>query len=271
MNKEAGTYRVRAEGENVRLYNVNQQVVVNEFLEAVDIDQVAKIGEPFVGDHLSFKIEFPEDRRYNKDSDYYFYINSLDALVKMYQAITLAEPMSDASNIVTLGIVGEVVSKQRNYLDKLMSTYIEGELYKQQQKGLKTINFIDNQIGSVSDSLKQVESRYGEFPWYQWRHDERWDHQRCLFQDRSRLEDERSAVMQKRQYCATILEKLRSSEDFRNVAAPSSSGIDDPVLNNLVIQLTQLYADLAAQNLSTMKSNPTIIAMERKIQNIKVP
>jgi len=269
VNKEAGTYRVRAKAENVRLYNVNQQAVVDEFLEKVDIDQVAKIGDPFVGDRLSFKIEFPEDRKYNKDSDYYFYINSLDALVKMYQATTLAEPMSDASNIVMLGIVGEVVSKQRNYLDKLMSTFIEGELYKQQQKGLKTINFIDNQIGSVSDSLKQVESSMENFRGTSGGMMSAGITSDALFQDRSRLEDERSAVMQKRQYCTTILDKLRSSEDFRNVAAPSSSGIDDPVLNNLVIQLTQLYADLAAQNLSTMKSNPTIIAMERKIQNIK--
>ncbi|MBK6626149.1 MAG: polysaccharide biosynthesis tyrosine autokinase [Flavobacteriales bacterium] len=265
----AGTYRVKAEGKNVRLYNVKRQEVVSEFMEQVDIDQTAKVGEPFVGDKLSFHIEFPEDRRYDTESDYYFYINSLEGLTKLYKGITFAEPASDNSNIVQLSVVGEVVSKERNYLNKLMETYIEGELYKQQQKGLKTINFIDNQIGTVSDSLRQVESSMESFRGSSGGMMSAGTTSDALFQERSRLEDERSAVMQKRQYCQTILSKLRSAEDFRNVAAPSSSGIDDPVLNNLVIQLTQLYADLAAQNLSTVRSNPTIIAMERKIQNIK--
>ncbi|MBX2973046.1 MAG: polysaccharide biosynthesis tyrosine autokinase, partial [Flavobacteriales bacterium] len=46
--------------------------------------------------------------------------------------------------------------------------------------------------------------------------------------------------------------------------------IDDPVLNNLVIEITRLSADLAAQNLSTgARSNPTVIAMERKLSNLR--
>ncbi|MCB0791116.1 MAG: polysaccharide biosynthesis tyrosine autokinase [Flavobacteriales bacterium] len=265
----AGTYHVKAEGKNVLLYNVQKRTVVDEFLADLNVDQTAGIDEPFVGDHLSFSVEFPEDRKYSDKSDYFFYINSLDGLVKDYRARTAADPLSDESNIVTLSTVGEVVSKERGYLNKLMETYIEGELYKQQQKGFKTINFIDNQIGNVSDSLRRVESSMENFRGQSGGMISAGTTSDALFQERSRLEDERSAIMQKRQYCQTILEKLRSSDDFRNVAAPSSSGIDDPVLNNLVIQLTQLYADLAAQNLSTVKSNPTIIAMERKIQNIK--
>lgn len=91
----------------------------------------------------------------------------------------------------------------------------------------------------------------------------------ALFQERSRLEDERSLVLRRRNYCASVLDKIRSSSDLRNVPPPSSSGIDDPVLNNLVIELTRLYADLAVQNLSTgARSNPTVIAMERKVKNL---
>ncbi|MBK8531683.1 MAG: polysaccharide biosynthesis tyrosine autokinase [Flavobacteriales bacterium] len=40
-------------------------------------------------------------------------------------------------------------------------------------------------------------------------------------------------------------------------------------MNNLVIEITRLSADLAALNLSTgARSNPTVIAMERKIKNL---
>ena len=91
-----------------------------------------------------------------------------------------------------------------------------------------------------------------------------------LFQERSRLGGRAflgpaSPELLRSRYWS----KIRSSSDLRNVPAPSSSGIDDPVLNNLVIEITRLSADLAAQNLTTgARSNPTVIAMERKVKNL---
>lgn len=269
VDRASGTYRVKAKGKNARLYNVRDKVIVDDFLEEVEVDQEGTIGEPFVGKYLSFTIEFPEDRTYDPDTDYFFYVNSLEGLVKAYKGRLTAEVSDRAGSIVTLSLVGEAVAKERNFLNKLMETYIEGELYKKDQKGIKTINFIDDQLGSVSDSLRRAESSMESFRGQSNVMISAATTSDALFQERSRLEDERSAVLRKRQYCLTILDKLRSAEDMRNVAAPSSSGIDDPVLNNQVIQLTQLYADLAAQNLATVRSNPTIVAMERKIQNIK--
>jgi capsular exopolysaccharide synthesis family protein len=75
-------------------------------------------------------------------------------------------------------------------------------------------------------------------------------------------------LLSRRQYCNSIMEKIRSQSDLRNVPAPSSSGIDDPVLNNLVLEITRLSAELAALNITTVKSNPTVIAMERKLKNL---
>ena len=90
----------------------------------------------------------------------------------------------------------------------------------------------------------------------------------ALFQERSRLERERSMLISRRGYCKSIMDKIRSQSDLRNMPAPSSSGIDDPVLNNLVLEITRLSAELAALSLSTVKSNPTVIAMERKLKNL---
>ncbi|MEO8590564.1 MAG: polysaccharide biosynthesis tyrosine autokinase [Flavobacteriales bacterium] len=268
VDREAGTYRVRSSGKNVRLYNVEKQDVVPEFIPEYSVDQITPIGQPFVGDHLSFKIDFPADREYSSRSKYYFVLNPLEDLVAKYRYMCEAEPLSEKSNIVTLKIVGEVVTKQRVFLNKLMESYIEGELYKQQQKGLKTINFIDGQIGSVADSLTKVESSMEGFRGTSGGMMNAASTSDALFQERSRLEDERSLIVRRKTYCSSVLEKIRSSSDLRNVPAPSSSGIDDPVLNNLVIEITRLSADLAALNLTTVKSNPTVIAMERKIKNL---
>ncbi len=265
----AHAYRVKAKGKNVRLYNVQTQEILPESLPKYELDQTVPMDSAFVGDHLSFRITFPEDRTYKKNTDYFFVLNSLTDLVASYQNSTVATQLSKESNIVTLSIQAEVVAKGATYLNKLMETYIDFELDKQQQKGIKTIDFIDKQIGSVSDSLQKVESSMQSFRGTSGGMMSASNSSEALFEERSRLEDERSLIMRRRNYCASVLDKIRSSSDLRNVPAPSSSGIDDPVLNNLVIEITRLSADLAAQNLSTgSRSNPTVIAMERKIKNL---
>jgi len=269
VDRAAKTFRVRAKGTNVRLYNVQTQQVLPESLPEYEIDQTAPFDSTFIGDHLSFKIDFPADRNYDKNSDYFFLLNSLEDLVTSYRNSVIAEQLSKESNIVNLSIQVEVVEKGETFLNKMMETYIESELDKQQKKGKKTIAFIDGQIGTVADSLEKVESSMQNFRGSSNSMMSAASSSDALYQDRSRLEDERSLIVRRRNYCASVLEKIRSSSDLRNVPAPSSSGIDDPVLNNLVIEITRLAADLAVQNLQTgARSNPTVIAMERKIKNL---
>ena len=267
VDRVKGTYRVKAKGRNVQLYNVQKQEVMPEFIPDYEVDQTVAVGQPFVAKNLGFTIEFPEDRQYD-GKDHFFIIRNLDGLVNEYRGKVLAEPLSDKSNIVVLRSKGEVVQKERRFLNKLMDTYIEGELYKQQQKGLKTINFIDQQIGTVSDSLRQAENSIVGFRGSSGGMMSATGTSDQLFSERSRLEDERSILMRRRSYCRSVLEKVRGASDLRNVPAPSSSGIDDPVLNNLVLDVIKLSADLAAANLSTVRSNPTVIAMERKLRNM---
>ncbi|WKZ65114.1 MAG: polysaccharide biosynthesis tyrosine autokinase [Flavobacteriales bacterium] len=268
VDRTAGTYTVSAKGENVLLYNVQKQELLEQYIEEYNVDQTLRIGEPFVGPNLSFRIEFPEDREYQADTDYYFKINSLEAQVMNYGTrLGVSEPEGNG-HVITLSMTGSTPSKEIAFINTLMETFIEAELRKQHQKGLRTIEFIDEQIGSVADSLRRAESEMegarsttGVFNVAATSD--------ALFQERNRLENERNSVQRRRAYCNQVLEKIRSQSDLRNVPAPSSSGIDDPVLNNLVIEITRLSADLAAQNVSSgPKNNPTVIAMERKVKNL---
>ncbi len=268
VDRNSGTYTVKAEGKNVRLYNVQKQELLDEFLGEYNVNQTVAIGQPFVGDHLSFKIDFPEDRTYDAEADYFFYIVSLEQQLINYSTRLGVEVPEDKGHIVRLSMAGSTPNKEIAFINTLMETFIEGELYKQQQKGLKTIEFIDEQIGNVADSLRRAESEMegaressGVF--------DVGATSDALFQQRSMLENERSAILRRKTYCTSVLEKVRSQSDLRNVPAPSSSGIDDPVLNNLVIEITRLSADLAAQNVTSgPKNNPTLIAMEKRIKNL---
>lgn len=268
VDRAAGTYRVTAKGKNVSLYNVQKQETLEEYIAEYELDQTARIGEPFVGNHLSFHIEFPEDRDYRADTDYFFRINSLDGQVMNYGGrLSVAEPEGNG-HVVALSMAGSVPTKDIAFLNTLMHVFIETALQKQQQKGIRTIDFIDEQLGLVSDSLRRAESEMQSVRGSTGMFNVTGTAD-ALAQERSRLENERSQVQRRRAYCVSVLDKIRSQSDLRNVPAPSSSGIDDPVLNNLVLEITRLSADLAARNVQGGgKNDPTTIAMERKLKNL---
>lgn len=268
VDRAAGTYRVKAKGKNVMLYNVQKQEIVEAYVPEFDLDQTVPIGEPFVGNHLSFRIEFPEDREYSAETDYFFRINSLDAQVMNYGGrLSVSEPGGNG-HVISLSMVGATPSKDIAFINTLMQAFIETARSKQQQKGLRTIAFIDEQLGLVGDSLtraqnemQRVRGTTGIFN-AAGAADE-------LARERSRLENERSLIQRRRTYCMSVLDKIRSQSDLRNVPAPSSSGIDDPVLNNLVLEITKLSADLAARNVGAgTKNDPATIAMERRLKNL---
>lgn len=133
-------------------------------------------------------------------------------------------------------MAGSSPSKDIAFINTLMDAFIESALYKQQQKGLRTIDFIDDRLGLVGDSLRRAENEMQQV-----RSSTSMFNvvgtADALAQERSRLENERSSIQRRRSYCISVLDKIRSQSDMRNVPAPSSSGIDDPVLNNLVLEI----------------------------------
>src|SRR5690606_36464406 len=70
VDRAARTYRVKAEGKNVRLYNMKTQEVLPELIAKYQLDQVVPMDSMFVGDRLSFRIRFPEDRVYDSNTKY---------------------------------------------------------------------------------------------------------------------------------------------------------------------------------------------------------
>src|SRR5690606_29092864 len=113
--------------------------------------------------NLSFSIVFNNDFKLEEGAKMYFTINYLTAVAEGYRSALTIEPISIESNIVQLSIKEPVPQKGVDFIDKVMQVFLENELYKKNQLGLKAIQFIDNQLSGVSDSLRQVEGRLETF------------------------------------------------------------------------------------------------------------
>lgn len=262
----AGTYELSAKGKNVQLFNVKkQELIPDEFVPEYEINSgTKKMGEPFTSEHLSVNIEFPEDRKYDGDTEYSFIIHSLENQATYFRSKLGVEPLSDESNIITLVSTGEIVTKEKKFLDKLMETYIENEKQKRQEKGHKTIGFIDELIGVASDSLKRDEEQLEQVLTAEATAGD----MGILQADASRLEDDLRRERSKLNYLNSLVSQLRSGNEGSNVSPPSAFGLDVPVLNNTVDELIRLNADIKSRPSSTL-NDPKLMAMRRRRSSLR--
>lgn len=259
-------FRITAEAERAPTYDF----LTGETKEtpgAVNIDFDGKAGKPFRYQHLSFILLFHEPFDSLTRDRYYFVINDLNDIVESYQANLTVSPISRESNIVRLSMPGKVPAKTIRFVNKLMAVYIRNELNKKNQLGLKTIEFIDQQLSGVTDSLKQVEGSLENFRIKSNIQDIESTAEN-LSTNLNELETEKAGIEIKMKYYTYISSTLRE-ERLDDIVAPSTYGVEDALLSSLLIELSRLNQERAGLNYNAKDDNPLAAVVELKIRNTK--
>jgi capsular exopolysaccharide synthesis family protein len=260
----ARTYRVKAKGSNVPLYDVRTRKTSEGFAAKVDIDRVVKMGEPFNSEFLNFRIEFLKDRVYDKDTKYYILINSLSGLTTAYQSKSVATPQSDESNIVVIATEGEVVQKEVDFVNMLMRTYIESEQDKHNDKGVRTIDFIKGQLGQQEKKLNEAQSSL-QTAQAGGNVGDAGDRGAALSQELFRLQDEQGRVRGKVVFLQELV-TIMSNADASNPSTVSASNIDAPALNTLIDQYNKDVNELSQRRLTERIASQATNVLNRKVQ-----
>ncbi|UOQ76611.1 polysaccharide biosynthesis tyrosine autokinase [Hymenobacter sp. 5516J-16] len=79
----------------------------------------------------------------------------------------------------------------------------------------------------------------------------------------------RAKVATNRKYYQNMLSYLRASKGTNQIVAPSSVGIEDPVVNNLILQLTDLNSQRAALGVNASAENPMVTVLDERIRLAK--
>ncbi|MBK9421086.1 MAG: polysaccharide biosynthesis tyrosine autokinase [Flavobacteriales bacterium] len=265
----AGNYRVVAKGEYVTMFNPALQMAVDDYVKKLDIDQVTPIGQPFRSPYLNFNITFDPKGEYSKDVKYMFIPASDRDVAAYYRSKTSTSPQSDASNIITISSAGQDIKKEKDFVNTLMQTYIKSEQDKQNEKGKKTISFIDQQLDLSTENLQTAEGNLqnvqttagglvGSAS----------DRGAAVFNDLSRLKDEQGRARSKLEYLSELISHM-SGDDGGTPSTISAANISSPALNNLIDQYNRDVNDLATRRLSERQQSAPTIALARRVQTEK--
>ena len=262
------TYRLKVSGENVPTYNFYTRTTGSS-LASVEIDSLGFAGKPFHNKNLGFTLAFnsPFQPDASSKTDF-FVIYDPAAITQYYQNKLEIQPISRESNIVELNMRGTIPDKEILFLNTLLDVYLKNELSKRNQLGLKTIEFIDEQLSGVSNELREVE---GSLESFRSRNnildiDATAEN---LTKNLNRLEIDKSNLESKLKYYQYIAASLDDKKNPKSIQSPSTFGLEDPFLNNLLLEYSRLNQERTGLNYSTKQGNPVVEVIDLKIANNK--
>ncbi len=138
------------------------QLTINDKFE---ISKVMQFGEKFIHESFNFilKRRKPDIFNVTTSNKYYFTFDDINSLSNHYQKALNVEVNDEKGAVLTLSMAGFVDEQLAEYLNKLMEVYIRANLEEKNLTSENTIQFIDQQLGGIVDSLESTGLRLQQF------------------------------------------------------------------------------------------------------------
>ncbi|MBK8805436.1 MAG: polysaccharide biosynthesis tyrosine autokinase [Bacteroidales bacterium] len=264
------TYKLTGEKEKVFLINYLDEKYSEDAIN-LKINKVYKFNETVETEHYKFTVSVKDKKnvKFLKDNrdKYYFKFYYSDYLTMNYLNSIQVQPLSDLASIIFVSIEGVNKKRINNFMNKYLELYMENSLERRNMIAQSTIDFIDNQISDITDSLKLTENKLLNHRSSNQVVDMSFQGQR-IFDQMGQIESQKQNMLAQKRYYTYILDYLKSNDTNTDPVLPSSSNVVDPILNQLIMELTDLNGQ-KNEILNGTKKNLFINQIENKIDKQK--
>ena len=243
-----------------------------EYLLQIDKDKILnkkmKFGEPYESKNFSFTVNLNPDVNVNEihstQRQYFFIINRFSDLVKKYKSKISITTTDKKSTVIEISTTGLVPQKEVDFINKLLDVYIQNGLTEKNLIAQNTINFIDNQLLEITDSLSQNENNLKTFR-QTFNLIDLSKEGSALYERLTDAQKKKSELLIKKSYLEYLKKYLTQNSDLSQIVIPSSIGINDPALMELIRQLISLYQEKNNFLITATEKNPAYEAVLNKI------
>jgi capsular exopolysaccharide synthesis family protein len=265
---DENSYRITVDEDEVSMYNYLDDAIISE-KNVLKTDTVCKYGETV--DNKNFKFVVTKNTTTRKPAknetppQYYFVMYNLDNLAKSYMASIDVKPVSLRSSLINISLRGQNIRLTIDFLNNYVQTFLDDNLLKKNKMSANAVSFIDEQISSTSDSLNRSETRLKNYRSANQVMDLSYQGQKAVEQ-MTRIEQDRSDLDVQERYYRSILDNFDKNKDITNIPPPSAANIDDPVMNQLILDLTSFYNERSAVMGKNAEKNLFIGQIDSKIK-----
>ncbi len=234
-----------------------------------DTEREFKLGEPYNYYGFNFTIERRDSLRQLSDGQRWLvWFESPDEITNMYRSGISVEAVEDYASVFTLSFDGYSPRQGADYLNTLMRLYIIQGMEWKRRAADNTIEFIEKQLGLISDSLKIAENSMEDF-----RLNNRFVDltlEGTLVLERlEKFEGEKNALGMQMQYYEYLLEYLDDRNESENIISPSVMGVTDPVLVGLVGEFASLQQQKKQMAFTVRENQPQAQLMDQNLEDAR--
>ncbi|WP_310392817.1 polysaccharide biosynthesis tyrosine autokinase [Hymenobacter sp.] len=260
-----GRYRVQATAPRGQLTRLRTSELVRE-VEDVRLDETVAAGDTLRTPLLRLVLTpEPGVNFESAGARYCFVLNSLDEAVGHYAGALVVRPIDHESRIVELRAKSSVPAQATMFLDTLMAVYAAADLREKNLRGQKTVAFLDEKIAKLADTRRQAAGALATFRSARGVVDVGAQSSAGI-QQLSTLEAAQARALTSRKYYQNMLAYLRANQGLDNLVSPSSVGVENPVLDNYILQLQQMNTKRAELGVNASAINPAVKKLDETIR-----
>ncbi len=265
------TIVLHATSEGYNKYDfILSQIVQSSSGAKVDVTTKCKQGEMVDNGYNRFRIVLNDNYRPGIDDNrkLSFWLNSYASLVRQNGSFSVSTT-SKQSSVIAVTSSGYNAKKIVDFTNTLMNEYVSRGLEKKNVVSENTIEFIDNELEGIQESLSSAESDLKDFR-------EQNDVMNLdvqanqVYNNLRALEKERAEMGVNVKIYKRLQDYIKVQiNDPENLAIPSTMGINDPLLNQLARDLVTLAQTKATKLLTQTEQHPEIIKLNEQIVTTK--
>ena len=239
-------------------------VRINGVLNEIKFEGIGTYGRPFINQYFNFTLVKKPNIDKIPDGRYRFLFNDLNQATLAYQKKVKATLKTKLGDIIQCSITSDEPYKDGEFLNELIKVYIGNKMDLQNEAQRRSLDFINKQLTGISDSMSSAGTRFTNFRARNNIID--LDAEGTLVMNNLKeIETQRATNQMQLDYFQNILTYLNEPGNQKQLISPSVVGIEDPMLNSLVIKLGELYNRRQIVSFSTKENNPAIALIDREI------
>ena len=236
--------------------------------DIIDLHIQTSFGEMIKTPDGRFYIALSSDAKLatNTNNEVHFIIHSRKNLIESYSSQIKVDPASKLGTIVRISLIGTNKLKCIDFLNKLTEIFLNNSLDKKNQEAVRTIQFIDDQLIGISDSLVITENKLQQFR-SQNKIMNLSAQGQVIIDQAMKLENEKARIEIEANYYDYLAEYLVKDNVGEVPIAPATMGITDPGLTRLVAELAELQGQFFSKSLG--EKNPLQSQVAQRVRNTK--
>jgi len=266
---KSGTFQLKAESEKVYFYNHATEEYKNK-KQNWAFQNSSTPGKLIETPDLAFIVDVDSNKIITDEeaSIYSFEFCDQNSIARSFKGSFQFDVIDQKATVIEISFLTESVSKGKDVVNELMRVYSNQNLERKNHNATITIDYIEKQLGEISDSLSMTENNLQQF---------RSANQILNVAEQStgisaqyiQLQNQRAELVTRKRYYDYVAEYLNKNDDFSNMIVPASMGIPDQILTSLMTELIAAQAQRSNLIDNKQERNPLVSKLTIKIENIK--